>query len=106
MTLILESQVNGVPLSIATMSEHSYDYPPTFVEHRPANYGSTAHLNRMALGKLRHHFFVSRLSGALRMVLDPIQQVTAYHRLGFRAAIVSNSPAKERINHFIYRNMS
>jgi len=83
------------------MSNNSYDYPPTFVEHRPANYGSIAHLNRLELGRLRHHFFASRLAAALRMVVDPNRQITAYHRSGFQAVIVSVSPQAASIFHII-----
>jgi hypothetical protein len=73
------------------MTDDSYEYPPTYVEHRPLNYSSIAHRNRIVLGRLRHHFFLSRLSLALRFVGQKGHQFTDYHRLGFRRAIVSLS---------------
>jgi hypothetical protein len=73
------------------MSDASYEYPPTYVEHRPLNYSSIVHRNRIVLGRLRHHFFVSRLSLALRIVGQKGHRFTDYHWLGLRKAIVSVS---------------
>ena len=89
------------------MDHLPFDYPPTYVAHRPADYGTIDHQNRVALGRLRHHFFLSRLSRALQIVGSKGYLFTDYHKQGLRNCIVSYMPSSVQtlIGDYLSRNM-